>query len=237
MLDVILSIICGSIIIWYLPPVTRWRDHRAQARWEATHAPLPPRRYIPLPIPQIASYEISNNLGQSFLVSYPEPEPITTPMATTLIELRDTQGQRCGYARLGWLRPERLVISMIEVDEAYRGQGLGTAMLARIIHLAREQGVQTIEGSIPWERRPWYERNGFGWHLQRGMIYDLTGGSILYPRTGEPWTEEEDSLVRILGRRNWYSLIHRAGELQRHPDEFAQRLRELGIEQPTHDME
>jgi GNAT superfamily N-acetyltransferase len=78
-----------------------------------------------------------------------------------LIELRDPSGAMVGGAtgdsRWGWL-----FVGGFAVNKAYRGQGWGTQLMAKVEQLARDRHCHTIWlDTYSFQARPFYEKLGF----------------------------------------------------------------------------
>jgi GNAT superfamily N-acetyltransferase len=63
-------------------------------------------------------------------------------------------------------------IGMLIVDEQYRGQGIGTALLERAIHYLDSQKIPTIKLDATPQGKPLYEKLGFisEYNIERWMI-------------------------------------------------------------------
>ncbi len=226
MITLLFGLLILISVLWYLPPVARWRDNRAQHRWDARHGPVAALRPSASVLPRVITEDVIDARGHHFSIAYIEPDGQTRE---TLIKLWSNHGHRVGVARLYWF-PERVVLQHIDVDDAHRGQGLGTAMLLIIIRVATDRHMQAIDVQNALQaRHSWYERHGFVDHPTRGMMSDLTGGSILYPRSSQIWTTEEDDYMQTWGL---HSLLYYCLRIERHPDEVRQRLQDLGINVP-----
>jgi len=93
---------------------------------------------------------------------------------TPVLIAQNERGEVLGYAMLLMktigrkhpvFRPRRILyIDDLCVDEAARGQGIGTALMGAVRELARERGLERIELNV-WERNEgamrFYEQMGF----------------------------------------------------------------------------
>jgi predicted N-acetyltransferase YhbS len=75
----------------------------------------------------------------------------------------ETEGLIVGWIFLGRDNGE-LCIGQVSVDPSYQRQGVGSALLQKVIDGARQVGEPTIvlnsQADVAWNR-PWYERFGF----------------------------------------------------------------------------
>lgn len=104
---------------------------------------------------------IDNGKGQSFTRTE------TTDGVYSIITLVDKKGL-AAHAFLKWRQPEALDIRDLHVEKKYRGSGLGTMLLDRIMSWAGTSGVTKIWGGIVQkdiDESPflleWYQRHGF----------------------------------------------------------------------------
>lgn len=73
-----------------------------------------------------------------------------------------------GQVNLAWQEADRLLLGDIHIELSYRQQGIGTAVLKRIIILAQKRGAAVLEGEVTQgdlgvtpKLLAWYERHGF----------------------------------------------------------------------------
>jgi GNAT superfamily N-acetyltransferase len=117
------------------------------------------------------SYMLLDKAGSVYDMFVHSEYPLEWPM---YLDDRGRQNKKepAGLIQLsGWSRerPDNLVIENIQIVEpAHRHQGLGTAMLRKLLDIARENGVKHIQGRVvenDIRETPglldWYRREGF----------------------------------------------------------------------------
>ena len=83
------------------------------------------------------------------------------------------EDSRClGTARLVYLDPEHAQIGRMAVLSAFRGRGIGTAILKSLVEQAQSQGIGRLVLHSQVVAMPFYERLGF---VAQGPIYDEAG--------------------------------------------------------------
>jgi predicted GNAT family N-acyltransferase len=94
-------------------------------------------------------------------------EDAADPSALHLLAISETQGP----VGTGRLLPDGH-IGRMAVDRAFRGQGIGSALVAYLIDLAREAGHQTVALNAQCSAEEFYAR--FGFHAQ-GQAFEEAG--------------------------------------------------------------
>jgi len=84
-------------------------------------------------------------------------------------------GEIVGYARL-WLEDGNSQVFQVSVDPAWRGRGVGAALVRRLMALAAHHGRTEVTLDARAHVVGFYERLGFV----------VTGDEFLSPRTGTP---------------------------------------------------
>lgn len=152
---------------------------------------------------EVRSGDIGRRLRQfnyGFTGEYPEMQPVR-------LNARDPGGQVVGglraYVFLYWLR-----IDVLFVDEAVRGQGVGTALLAEGERLARDHGARhVLLDTFEWQAPRFYARHGYeevaripdyaaGFYLAT-MRKDLVAPAAVTP--GFELAPSVDAAIRRLG--------------------------------------
>lgn len=83
------------------------------------------------------------------------------------------EDSRClGTARLVYLDPEHAQIGRMAVLSAFRGRGIGTAILKSLVDQAQSQGIGRLVLHSQVVAMPFYERLGF---VAQGPIYEEAG--------------------------------------------------------------
>lgn len=77
-----------------------------------------------------------------------------------------------GTARLVNANSYQAQIGRMAVLSPYRKQGIGSALLTRLIYLAKEEGAQTLTLHAQLDAIPFYEKFGF---IAEGPTYDEAG--------------------------------------------------------------
>ena len=102
-------------------------------------------------------------------------------------------------------------VDVIEVHPAYRGRGIGTALMEFVEEVARERGAELMTVQPDKEAEGFYEKLGFNVELFRGKLVRVrTGGSGSVIPASFTWEEVRD-LELIAGRfQSSYSVFFSA---------------------------
>jgi ElaA protein len=94
----------------------------------------------------------------------PEDEEMDDLDAISVHVLAFVAGEPVGTGRLIPVGDDQGKIGRMAVLKRYRGQGVGSAIIARLMEVAREQGMSALSLAAQVHAIPFYERFGFVAH-------------------------------------------------------------------------
>lgn len=152
--------------------VRRGPEQNAPPRQLLKHAPMTALTIVEATQEEVRSGELGRRLrhfNYGFVGQYPESQPVW-------LNVKDEEGRLVGgmrgYVFLYWLH-----IDVLWVDEAARGNGLGSKLLERAEAKAKSLGAHSVKlDTFEWQARAFYARHGY---QEFGRIDDHTKGYYL----------------------------------------------------------
>ena len=112
---------------------------------------------------QISTREDSEYIEEELTgFNYAQVPTLTEEEEDLLFKICDEEGTILAGCVLEIDRWKAADLDILWVEEEYRGQGLGSALLCRAEQAARERGCYLMSlGSFDFQARPFYEKHGY----------------------------------------------------------------------------